>query len=93
MLNSNFQDICRIFKRVKARADRQTDRQTECIIIFQLNWKILKRFICFQKVFKRNLQKRSSLPYFSERSFLNLAMQPVCFESCLSVNQFYKSPR
>ena len=42
-----FQDIRRIFTRVRARTDRQTDRrtdrQTECINTFQRCWKVLKR--------------------------------------------------
>ena len=47
-----FQDIWRIFKRVWAR----TDRQTECINTFQLCWKVLKTekkgwiFLRFEKL-------------------------------------------
>ena len=42
-----FQDIWRIFTRVRActdgQTDGQTDRQTECINTFQLYWKMLKK--------------------------------------------------
>ena len=38
-----FQDILRIFTRVRTGADGQTDRQTECINTFQLCWKVLKK--------------------------------------------------
>ena len=41
-----FQDIWRVLKRVRTcterHADRQTDIQIECIIFFQLWWKVLK---------------------------------------------------
>ena len=38
-----FQDIRRIFTRVRAWTNGRTDRQTECINTFQLCWKVLLR--------------------------------------------------
>ena len=40
-----FQDIWRIFTRVRAWTDGQTDIQTECMNTFQLFWKVLKRHL------------------------------------------------
>ena len=41
-----FQDISRIFTRVTARTERQTDRQIECINTFQHFWKVLMHSVC-----------------------------------------------
>ena len=53
-----FQDISRIFARVRER----TDRQTECINTFQLCWKVLKTEIT--KYFSLAITRTSSYLVF-----------------------------
>ena len=42
-----FQNVWRIFTRVRACTDGQLERQTECINTFQLCWKVLKNHYSF----------------------------------------------